>query len=358
LNNTLGEIFKITSFGESHGSHVGVVIDGCPAGIVLDYEHIQFMLDKRKPGQTAISTERKEEDKFEIISGIFEGMTTGHPITILIKNKDQKGKDYDTLKEVYRPSHADFTYENKYKVRDYKGGGRASARVTAGWVAAGAIAMQILNAHTDINICAYVSQIYNINIGLKPSKEELQQRYNTITRCPNKEVSSKMEAAILLAKQDGDSLGGIISCVITDIPVGLGDPVFSKLNATLGHAMLSINAVKGFEIGSGFSSVLEKGSILNDSFVKEGEKIVTRSNNSGGIQGGISNGMPIEFRVAFKPTATISSEQKTLNTAGEDINLQAHGRHDPCVVPRAVPIVEAMAALVLVNHFLYQKIMD
>ena len=358
MNNTLGKIFKITSFGESHGSHVGVVIDGCPAGIDLDYEHIQLMLDKRKPGQTAISTERKEEDKFEIISGIFEGKTTGHPITILIKNKDQKGKDYDALKEVYRPSHADYTYDTKYKVRDYKGGGRASARVTAGWVAAGAIAMQVLNAHTDMDISAYVSQIYDINIGLKPNKEELLQRYNTITRCPNKEVSNKMEAAIIQAKQDGDSLGGIITCVITDVPVGLGDPVFSKLNATLGQAMLSINAVKGFEIGSGFSSVLEKGSALNDSFVKEGGKVVTSSNNSGGIQGGISNGMPIEFRVAFKPTATISSEQKTLNTEEEDINLQAHGRHDPCVVPRAVPIVEAMAALVLVNHFLYQKIMD
>ena len=357
MNNSLGNIFRITSFGESHGSHVGVIIDGCPPNIDLDYNHIQDLLDKRKPGQTAISTERKEEDLFEIISGVFENKTTGHPITILIKNKDQKGKDYDALKDVYRPSHADFTYENKYKIRDYKGGGRASARVTAGWVAAGAIAMQVLTMETEIDISAYVSQIYNIGIDQKPKQEELTARYESTTRCPIRKVSNKMEEAILQAKKEGDSLGGIISCVIENVTVGLGDPVFSKLNANLGHAMLSINAVKGFEFGTGFSSSVEKGSAMNDSFTKEGDNTKTTSNNSGGIQGGISNGMPIEFNVAFKPTATISSAQDTVNKAGESIKLEAQGRHDPCVVPRAVPIVEAMAALVLVDHFLYQKMM-
>lgn len=357
MNNTLGNTFRITSFGESHGSHVGVVIDGCPPNIALDYKHIQDLLDKRKPGQTAISTERKEEDVFEIISGVLEKKTTGHPITILIKNKDQKGKDYDALKDVYRPSHADYTYEKKYQIRDYKGGGRASARVTAGWVAAGAIALQVLAKDTDIEVAAYVSQIYDISIGQKPNKETLSKRYDSITRCPNESTSAKMEEAILQAKEDGDSLGGIISCVIKKVPVGLGDPVFSKLNANLGHAMLSINAVKGFEFGAGFSSAGEKGSAMNDAFTQEGERTKTKTNHSGGIQGGISNGMPIEFRVAFKPTATISSEQATVNKAGDNIKLEAQGRHDPCVVPRAVPIVEAMAALVLVDHFLYQKMM-
>lgn len=358
MSNTLGNIFKITSFGESHGKVVGVIIDGCPANISIDINHIQDLLDKRKPGQSNLTTSRSESDEVEILSGIFEGKTTGHPICLQIQNKDHKSKDYDALKEVYRPSHADLTYDKKYQIRDHRGGGRASARITAGWVAAGAIAMQVLQHFSSIEIAAYVTQVHDKKLLAKPIKKEIDQRYHTPTRCPQLALAQEIETAILQAKEDGDSLGGVIQCIINNVPVGLGDPVFSKLHAQLGQAMLSIPAVKGFEIGAGFDSVLHKGSELNDFFVEIDGEIQTETNHSGGVQGGISNGMPVEFRVAFKPTSTISKEQKTVNTAGENITLEAKGRHDPCVVPRAVPIVEALSAIVLLDHFLFQKVMQ
>lgn len=358
MNNTLGNIFKITSFGESHGTAVGVVIDGCPPNILLSKTKIQDLLDKRKPGQSNLTTSRKEEDTVEIVSGIFEGKTTGHPICLLIKNKDQKSKDYDALKDVYRPSHADLTYHKKYNIRDHRGGGRASARITAGWVAAGAIALQVLEHLTEITIQGYVSQVYDKKLLAKPTKLELENRYSSPTRCPNHTVSQEIEKVILEAKETGDSLGGYIECIVNNVPVGLGDPVFSKLHATIGSAMLSIPAVKGFEIGSGFDSILKKGSQLNDSFHSKNGKIETKTNHSGGIQGGISNGMPIEFKVAFKPTSTISKTQNTVDKMGTPVSLEAKGRHDPCVVPRAVAIVEALTAIVLLDHFLYQKVMS
>jgi chorismate synthase len=355
MSNSLGKIFKITCFGESHGPSVGVIVDGCPAGVKLDMDYIQLCLDRRKPGQSELTTERKEEDLFQITSGIINGVTTGHPICINIPNKDQRSEDYDDLKEVYRPSHADFTYDKKYGLRDYRGGGRSSARVTATWVAAGAIAAQILREQCKTKVSAYVSQIHDIKLDEGYSTLDLDNRYSTDTRCPDEEVSNKMTQRILEAKSEGDSLGGIISCVVNQVPIGLGDPVFDKLNANLAKAMMSINAVKGFSIGSGFDSVLKKGSELNDSFVDSESGAKTSTNNSGGIQGGISNGMDIHFQVAFKPTATISKEQNTVNSKGQSVKLEASGRHDPCVVPRAVPIVEAMTALVLLDHFLYQK---
>lgn len=352
-HNTFGKNFTITSFGESHGKHIGVVIDGCPAGFEVDINAIQQDLNRRRPGQSKLTTQRNEADVFEITSGLFEGKTTGTPICILVPNTDSKPKDYDHLKEVYRPSHADFSYEKKYGIRDYRGGGRSSARITAAWVAAGSIAKQLLSQHYNISIIAHVNQIYDIQCpdGISVSKKNIEA---SLVRCPDENTSSKMVKAIETARAEGDSLGGIIKCSVDHMPVGVGEPVFNKLNAQLGFAMMSINAVKGFQMGSGFDSVLKKGSELNDAFYKEGAEIKTRSNNSGGVIGGISTGMDIQFDVAFKPTATISKAQQTVNKQGEAVELQAHGRHDACVVPRAVPIVEAMTALVLIDNLVHQ----
>lgn len=351
MSNTLGNIFKITSFGESHGPGVGVVIDGCPAGISLDQTFIQSELDRRKPGQSRITTQRKEGDEFEFFSGVFEGKSTGAPITILIKNQDQKSKDYDHIKDVYRPSHADFTYQEKYGIRDYRGGGRSSARITAGWVAAGAVAKLVLN-QIDVKCQAYVSQVGDLKLEKKYSELDLDKIDSNDVRCPDDETASKMFDLIDQTRKDQDTIGGVVSGVISNVPVGLGEPLFGKLNAALGHAMLSINAVKGFELGSGFEGVKMKGSAHNDQFENSGGKIQTTSNHSGGIQGGISNGQNIYFNVAFKPVATIMQDQSSVDKDGNEVTVKGKGRHDSCVVPRAVPIVEAMSALVLADFYL------
>ena len=347
--NSIGQLFRLTTFGESHGTAIGGVVDGCPAGLYLDVEAIQKELDRRKPGQSSITTARKESDTVQILSGVFEGKTTGTPIGFMIPNEDQRSKDYSNLKEVYRPSHADFTYDSKYGFRDYRGGGRSSARETANWVVAGAIAKQLLKS---VNIQAFVSSIGE-DFVMKPYKElNFSKIEDNLVRCPDEEVANRMISAIEQAKVEGDSLGGTITCVAQGVPVGLGEPVFDKLHVRLGQAMLSINAVKGFEYGSGFCGAKMKGSAHNDSFLEGGK---TTSNLSGGIQGGISNGMDIYFRVAFKPTATIMKEQNTINQKGEAVKLQAEGRHDSCVVPRAVPVVEAMTAMVLADFYLLNK---
>jgi len=353
--NTLGKLFKITSFGESHGTIIGVVIDGCPPLLTIDQSFIQAQLNRRKPGQSNISTSRNEDDEFEILSGVFEQKSTGAPITIIIKNKDTRPEDYSKLKDIYRPSHADFTYQKKYGIRDYRGGGRSSARITAGWVAAGAIAKLFL-AHFEIDITAYVKQVHQIAINKAYLSLNLQNIETNSVRCPDPETALLMQKAILEAKQEGDSLGGIAACIIKNCPIGLGEPLFDKLNAKLAQAVLSINAVKGIQFGEGFNSVLFKGSELNDAFIrKQNGETGTQSNYSGGIQGGISNGEIIYFETAFKPTATISKLQKTVDIEGNEHNLEASGRHDPCVLPRAVPIIEAMAALVLADCILLQK---
>lgn len=352
--NSLGQLFKITTFGESHGVAVGVVIDGCPPLLEVDLDFIQQEMARRRPGQSELTTQRNEDDQIQILSGVFEGKTTGAPIAILIPNKDQRSKDYEALKDVYRPSHADYAYEAKYGIRDYKGGGRSSARATAAAVAAGAIAKLLLKKE-GINIQAYVNQVGTIETPLPYTALDLSQTENNIVRCPHPETAEKMKALIEEAKTEGDSLGGCITCTIQNTPAGLGEPVFDKLQADLAKAMLSINATKGFEYGSGFEGTRLKGSQHNDSYTTENDTIKTTTNHSGGIQGGISNGMDIYFKVAFKPTATISKQQQTVNQQGETINLEAKGRHDPCVLPRAVPIVEAMAALVLADHLLRNK---
>jgi chorismate synthase len=352
--NSFGTFFRITSFGESHGIAIGVVVDGCPAGLDIDTAFIQQQLDRRKPGQSAITTQRKEEDKVIILSGVFENKTTGAPIALLINNNDQKPQDYERIKDIYRPSHADFTYDQKYGFRDYRGGGRSSARETATRVAAGAIA-QMLIAKENINITAFVSQVGYIRLQKPYQSLNLSVTESNIVRCPDTETADNMISLIEEVRAQGDSVGGVITCVIQNCPAGLGEPVFDKLHADIGKAMLSINAVKGFEIGSGFDAAAMKGSQHNDAFKKEGDTITTRSNNSGGIQGGISNGQDIYFRVAFKPVATIASSQDTITSSGEETTLEGKGRHDPCVVPRAVPIVEAMAALVLADHLLRSK---
>ena len=345
--NSIGRNIILTSYGESHGKAVGAVLDGFPAGFELDMSFIQSQLDRRKPGQSILTTSRKESDLVDIQSGIFEGKTTGAPIHFQLLNTDTKPKDYDNLKDIYRPSHADFTYEAKYGIRDYRGGGRSSARITAGWVAAGALVQDYLQKKQGITISSYVSQIGSVlmeDIGQKYTQAQVD---SSLVRCPIEKTSEQMIQAIHQAKNSKDSLGGVVTCVISGIKPGIGNPVFGKLNALLAHAMMSINATKGFEIGGGFDMVSKLGSEVNDSLVKEGETIKTNSNFSGGIQGGISNGMDIVFRVAFKPTSTIGLEQSTLNTSKDKVTLEASGRHDPCVVPRAVPIVETMAALVL-----------
>lgn len=349
--NTFGKLFTLTTFGESHGPAIGGIIDGCPSGIKIDLDFVQNELDRRKPGQSKITTSRKESDKVEFLSGIFEGESTGTPIGFLIKNSDQRSKDYSDLKDVFRPSHADFTYQKKYGVRDYRGGGRASARETACRVVAGAIAKLVLKRY-NIDILAYVSQIGTIKPDLNIDSITRQTIENSVVRCPDTLGTKAMTTMLESVQKQGDSLGGIIRCQVENCPIGLGEPVFDKLQADLAKAMLSINASKGFEYGSGFQSAEKRGSELNDEFELSDGKIVTKTNNSGGIQGGISNGSSIYFNVVFKPIATISKKQNTVSKEGEPVEIEAQGRHDPCVVPRAVPIVEAMCALVLVDHLL------
>nr|WP_299173451.1 chorismate synthase [uncultured Allomuricauda sp.] len=347
--NTFGQLFKLTSFGESHGKALGGVIDGCPAGLELDIEKIQNELNRRKPGQSAIVTQRKEPDTVEFYSGIFEGKTTGTPIGFAIHNTNQKSKDYSHIKDSYRPSHADYVYDKKYGFRDYRGGGRSSARETASRVVAGAIAKQLLG---DLRINAFVSQVGDLKMETRYQDLDFSKIESNPVRCPNMEMAKKMEEYIKSIKKQGDTVGGVITCVIQNVPIGLGEPVFDKLHADLGKAMLSINAVKGFEYGSGFDGVKMKGSEHNDSYNSDG---TTTTNRSGGIQGGISNGMDIYFNVAFKPVATVLQSYETINKEGEKVTTQGKGRHDPCVVPRAVPIVEAMAALVLADFTLLSR---
>ncbi|MHA6280433.1 chorismate synthase [Salinimicrobium sp. CAU 1759] len=347
--NSFGKLFRLTTFGESHGEAIGGVIDGCPAGLALDLEQIQQEMERRKPGQSAIVTQRKEPDTVKFLSGIFEGKTTGTPIGFIIENANQKSKDYSHIKDVYRPSHADYTYDQKYGNRDYRGGGRSSARETACRVAAGAIAKQLLS---EIKITAYTASVGNIQLKKKFEELDLSEIEKNPVRCPDPETAEKMEAFIKEIRSQGDTVGGVVECVISNVPVGLGEPVFDKLHAALGSAMLSINAVKGFEYGSGFAGAAMKGSEHNDLFETDGK---TRTNFSGGIQGGISNGMDITFRVAFKPVATLMQKQNTINAQGQEVEMQGKGRHDPCVVPRAIPIVEAMAALVLADYYLLDR---
>lgn len=348
--NTFGTVLRLTTFGESHGKALGGVLDGCPAGIELDLNAIQLQLDRRKPGQSAIVTQRKEEDEVEFFSGLFEGKTTGTPIGFVIRNKDQKSKDYSHIAASYRPSHADYVYDQKYGFRDYRGGGRSSARETVSRVVGGAIARQIL---PDTTFNAYVSQVGNLKLEHEYSALNLEMAESNPVRCPDPEMAIKMEEYIRQVRKEGDTIGGVVSCVIKNVPVGLGEPVFDKLHGLLGHAMLSINAVKGFEYGSGFEGVSLKGSQHNDAYNSDG---TTKTNFSGGVQGGISNGMDIYFRVAFKPVATLLQTYETIDKSGNSVTMQGKGRHDPCVVPRAVPIVEAMAALVLADLYLLNRL--
>ncbi|MDT0677367.1 chorismate synthase [Autumnicola musiva] len=347
--NSFGKIFKLTTFGESHGQAIGGIIDGCPAGLEINTEKIQTELNRRRPGQSAIVTQRKEPDTVEFYSGIFEGKTTGTPIGFVIKNSNQKSKDYSHIKDTYRPSHADYTYDEKYGVRDYRGGGRSSARETACRVVAGALAKQLLS---NIEINAYTASVGQIELQKKLNELDFNLTETNPVRCPDPETAERMEAYIKEIRSEGDTVGGTVQCVIKNVPKGLGEPVFDKLHAELGKAMLSINAVKGFEYGSGFEGTKMKGSEHNDLFNKDGS---TKTNLSGGIQGGISNGMDIYFNVAFKPVATIMQNQETINSEGKSVEMQGKGRHDPCVVPRAVPIVEAMAALVITDYLLQNK---
>ncbi|TMM57232.1 chorismate synthase [Maribacter algarum] len=347
--NTFGNLFKLTTFGESHGIAIGGVLDGCPAGLEIDLDAIQKELDRRKPGQSAIVTQRKEPDTVEFYSGIFEGKTTGTPIGFAIHNTNQKSHDYSHIKDSYRPSHADYVYDQKYGFRDYRGGGRSSARETASRVVAGAIAKQML---AGIKINAFVSQVGDLRLEKSYQDLDLTLTESNDVRCPDSDMAAQMETYIKAVRKEGDTIGGIISCVIQNVPVGLGEPVFDKLHAELGKAMLSINAVKGFEYGSGFEGVKMKGSAHNDQYNSDGS---TKTNHSGGVQGGISNGMDIYFNVAFKPVATVIQGYETIDKEGNKVQTQGKGRHDPCVVPRAVPIVEAMAALVLADYTLLNR---
>jgi len=347
--NSIGRLFRLTTFGESHGDSIGGILDGCPAGLSLDFELIQSELDRRKPGQSTITTERKESDVVKFRSGIFEGKTTGASIGFSIVNSNQNSKDYSHLKDSYRPSHSDFTYSKKYGLRDYRGGGRSSARETANWVVAGAIAKQLLS---QVKINAYVSSVGPVFIDKNYSELDFSKIENNTVRCPDEATAQKMIELIESIKSEGDTVGGVISCVVQNAGVGLGEPIFNKLHANLGHALLSINAVKGVEFGSGFCASEMRGSEHNDLFNTDG---TTKTNRSGGIQGGISNGMDIYFRVAFKPASTIMQSQQSINNSGQEIALDAKGRHDPCVVPRAVPIVEAMTAMVLADFYLLNR---
>ena len=348
--NTFGNLFKLTTFGESHGVAIGGIIDGCPPGLKLDFEAIQNDLNRRKPGQSSIVTQRKEPDSVEFLSGVFEGITTGTPIGFTIKNTNQKSKDYSHIKDVYRPSHADYTYEKKYGIRDYRGGGRSSGRETACRVVAGVIAKQLLK---KVTIHAYTSSVGDIFLEKPYQDLDFSKIESNAVRCPDKDTAERMISKIKDIKKQGDTIGGTVTCVLQNVPVGLGEPVFDKLHAELGKAMLSINAVKGFEYGSGFCGAKMTGSEHNDLFNADGS---TKTNLSGGIQGGISNGMDVYFRVAFKPVATIIQKQNALDSSGNIVEMQGKGRHDPCVVPRAIPIVEAMAALVLADYYLLNKI--
>jgi len=349
MSNTIGKLFTLTTFGESHGIAIGGVIDGCPAGIKLDFNAIQAELDRRKPGQSNIVTQRKEPDQVEFLSGIFEGTTTGTSIGFVIKNTNQKSKDYSDIKKTFRPSHADYTYTKKYGLRDYRGGGRSSARETANWIVAGAIAKQLLNS---IKINAFTSSVGNITLNKKYQELDFSNTENNAVRCPDSTSAEAMIQHIKEIKKQGDTIGGTIMCVAQNVPLGFGEPIFDKLHARLGHAMLTLNAVKGFEYGSGFEGTKRKGSEHNDAFNENG---TTKTNLSGGIQGGISNGMDIYFKVAFKPVATLLQKYDTIDADGNAVEVQGKGRHDPCVVPRAVPIVEALTAMVLADFYLLSK---
>jgi len=349
MSNSIGNLFKLTTFGESHGPAIGGVIDGCPAGVDLDLSYVQDELDRRKPGQSKITTQRKEPDQVEFLSGIFEGKTTGTSIGFQIKNTNQKSKDYSHNVDVYRPSHADYTYDQKYGVRDHRGGGRSSARETANWIVGGAVAKQLIK---DIQITAFTSSVGEIFIDKPYQDLDFSTIEQNMVRCADPIIAEKMIDHISDIKKQGDTVGGTITCVIQNIPIGLGEPIFNKLHAALGQAMLSINAVKGFEYGSGFCGAKMKGSDHNDLFNQDG---TTKTNLSGGIQGGISNGMDIYFRVAFKPVATLIQKQDTIDSKGNNVEMQGRGRHDPCVVPRAVPIIEALAAMVMADFQLLAR---
>ncbi|WP_420388448.1 chorismate synthase [Roseivirga sp.] len=354
MGSSFGNLFRIHTYGESHGKALGVVIDGCPAGLSIDESFIQSELDRRKPGQSKITTQRKEADEFEIVSGVFEGKSTGTPISIIIRNGDQRSKDYSHIANKFRPSHADYTFHAKYGIRDYRGGGRSSARETVARVAAGAVAKLLLQ-HYGISCQAYVSQVGKLKLE-KPYQElDLSEAENNIVRCPDPQTAEAMIELIDQTRKERDTIGGIVTGVIKGTPAGLGEPVFDKLHAELGKAMLSINAVKGFEYGSGFDGIQMKGSEHNDAFYQAEDQVKTRTNLSGGIQGGISNGEDIYFNVAFKPVATIMQDQESINEAGETVTVSGKGRHDPCVVPRAVPIVEAMSALVIADYLLISR---
>jgi chorismate synthase len=347
--NSIGQLFRLTTYGESHGTAIGGVLDGCPAGLSLDLDLIQLELDRRKPGQSLLTTQRKESDTVQFHSGIFEGKTTGAPIGFIIPNKDYNSDDYNHLKDTFRPSHSDFSYTNKYGFRDYRGGGRSSARETANWVVAGAIAKQLLS---DLQINAFVSSVGPVFLDKQYQQLDFSKIESNAVRCPDKDTAEKMIALIEEVRDDGDTIGGVISCVVQNVPIGLGEPIFEKLHASLGKALLSINAVKGVEFGSGFCASEMRGSQHNDIFNVDGS---TQSNLSGGIQGGISNGMDIYFRVAFKPVSTLMKSQQSIDAQGQEITLDGKGRHDPCVLPRAVPVVEAMTALVLADFHLLNK---
>ncbi|MEO9477205.1 MAG: chorismate synthase [Cyclobacteriaceae bacterium] len=354
MGSIFGKIFSVTTFGESHGPAIGATVVGCPAGVDIDIEFIQSELARRKPGQSKITTQRKEEDQVEILSGVFEGKSTGTPIALLIRNKDQKSKDYSHIADKFRPSHADFTYEKKYGIRDYRGGGRSSARETAARVAAGAIAKLMLD-QAGVSFHAYVSQVGELTLAKKHTELDLSLTETNDVRCPDPEMAQKMFDYIDGVRKDQDTVGGVVTGVIKGVPVGLGEPVFDRLHAELGKAMLSINAVKGFEYGSGFEGIKLRGSQHNDEFYQDGDKVRTKTNQSGGIQGGISNGEDIYFNVAFKPVATIMRDQASVDKEGNAVTVSGKGRHDPCVVPRAVPIVEAMAALVIADYYLIAR---
>jgi chorismate synthase len=356
MSSTYGTIFKIATFGESHGSAIGVVIDGCPAGLTFDLDFIQHELDRRKPGQSRITTQRREADEFEVLSGVFDGQTQGTPIALIIRNTDQRSKDYGHIAQQFRPSHADYTYQAKYGSRDYRGGGRSSARETAARVAAGAVA-KLLLAQLGVRIQAYVSQVGTMKLGKTYSELNLALAEENAVRCPDPAMAEQMFEYIDETRKRGDSIGGVVDCVVMGVPAGWGEPVFDKLHAEIGKAMLSINAVKGFEYGSGFAGVEEYGSTHNDEFYTDEQgQVRTKTNKSGGIQGGISNGEAIYFRTAFKPVATIMQDQDSVDVNGQPVTVSGKGRHDPCVVPRAVPIVEAMAALVLADMYLRNRV--
>lgn len=355
MRNTFGNIFTLTTFGESHGAAVGGVVDGMPAGINIDIDFIQSELNRRRPGQSSITTSRKEADQVELLSGVFEGKSTGCPIGFVVRNTNQHSADYENLRNLFRPSHADFTYNTKYGVRDHRGGGRTSARITIARCVGGALAKLVLK-QLGISVQAYTSQVGNIALNRDYHLYDLSLTESNAVRCPDPEKALQMEQLISQVKAEGDTIGGIISCVIKGCPIGLGEPEFDKLHAALGKAMLSINAVKGFEYGEGFAGVTARGSEQNDVFLPNGHGgVTTRTNHSGGIQGGLSNGQDIFFRVAFKPVATILQSQQTVNRQGEAVTFKAQGRHDPCVLPRAVPVVEAMAAMTVLDFYLLNR---